>query len=356
MSPRIFRTGFPLLVLWLLASWALAVGATALNEAEVPVAAQDSAARSAAAAAALAEVFVKSSGSQHVLGNPVVATAIRDADRQLQQFYFTRLAYPPRSQGPAEELGLHAVFSPQMIASVLQRAGEPILPPNRPAILLWLAIDDGSGAGPRLFDRDADAALAAWLRWHGARRDIPLRFPEMDLQDSATVGVEQVWGLDAQALRAASERYGPGPVLIAKLAAGSDGGWLGEWRYLDGEQTSEGQGSAPAVETLAGEIIDFGAEGVAARYAVRAAETEGEQLRLRVDGLNTFQAYYRTYRLLREMTSVRRVQLVLVDRDSFFFDLVTASDTESVLRELSLLPQLQLRGDAAELHYRWSGS
>ncbi|HND14996.1 MAG TPA: hypothetical protein PLN78_08455, partial [Pseudomonadales bacterium] len=84
--------------------------------------------------------------------------------------------------------------------------------------------------------------------------------------------------------------------------------------------------------------------------------TEGEQLRLRVDGLNTFQAYYRTYRLLREMTSVRRVQLVLVDRDSFFFDLVTASDTESVLRELSLLPQLQLRGDAAELHYRWSGS
>ena len=56
------------------------------------------------------------------------------------------------------------------------------------------------------------------------------------------------------------------------------------------------------------------------------------------------------------MTSVRRVQLVLVDRDSFFFDLVTASDTDSVLRELSLLPQLLPHGDTAELHYRWSGS
>ncbi len=356
MSPRIFRTGFPLLMLWLLASGALAVGATTLNEAEVPVAAQDSAARSAAATAALAEVFVKSSGSQQVLGNPVVAATIRDADRQLVQFYFTRLVYPPRSDGPAEELGLHAVFSPQAIASVLQRAGEPILPPNRPAILLWLAIDDGSGTGPRLFDRDTDATLAAWLRWHAVRRGVPLRFPEMDLQDSTTIGAGQVWALDSQALRAASERYGAGPLLIARLAATIDGGWLGEWLYLDGEQTSEGQGSAPAVDTLAGEIVGFGTEGVAARYAVRAAETEGEQLRLRVDGLSTFQSYYRAYRLLREMTSVRRVQLALVDRDTFFFDLVTASNTDSVLRELSLLPQLQLRGDAAELHYRWSGS
>lgn len=355
ISSRVFRAAVALCALCLRVPWVHAETVAGLHEAEVPIAAQDAAARSAAAAAALAEVFVKTSGSRRALDNPVVAGALREADRLLAQFYFSRIAYPPRSAGPAEELGLHAVFSPPAIANLLRRAGEPLLPPNRPATLLWIAIDDGTGGGARLFDRDADAALADWLRWHGGRRGMPLRFPEMDLQDSTTVAAEQVWQLDAPALLAGSERYGPGPVLLAKLAATGDGGWVGQWVYRDGEQASDGEANAPAIEVLAGELVDFAAEGVAARYAVHAAAEQGEQLRLRVDGLAAFPHYHRAYRLLQGMTSVRQVQLVLVDRDTFFFDLVTASDAETVLRELSLLPGLQPVGEAAALHYRWSG-
>lgn len=355
MNPSIFRTGLVLLVSCWLASWLPSTHADSLSEAEVPVAGQDARTRSVAAAAALAEVFVKTSGSRRVLDNPAVAGAIREADRLLLQFYFTRLVYPPRDDGPAEELGLHAVFSPQTITTVLRRAGEPLLPPNRPPVLLWLAVDDGSGTGARLFDRDTDAALAAWLRWHAARRGMVLRFPEMDMQDSTTVDAGQVWTLDMQNLRMASTRYGAGPMLLARLSADAGGHWLGQWRYLDGEQEIDGQGETGAMDALAGEIVDFIAETVAARYAVHTVEADGERLRLQVDGLRSFDDYYRTYRVLRDMKSVRRLQLALVDRGTFFFDLTTASDTETVLRELSLLPQLQSLGDSSELLYRWAG-
>ena len=357
MSPPFLRAGLQLLaLLWLLGTQLTTACAEGLNEAEVPVAGQDAVARSAAAADALAEVFVKTSGSRRVLDNPVVAAALRDADRLLVQFYFTRLEYPARSDGPTEELGLHAVFSPQAVASVLQRAGEPLLPPNRPVTLLWLAIDDGAATGPRLLDRDTDAVLGAWLQFHAAQRGLVLRFPEMDMQDSMAVDVSQVWALDAPALGAASARYGAGPMLLAKLVARPDGPLSGEWLYLDGEQESAGQGAAASVEALAAEAVGFAAEAIAVRYAVRTDESQGEQLRVRIDGLDAFRAYYRVYRQLREMKSVHRVQLALVDRDAFFFDLTTASDLETVLRELSLLPQLQPLGDATEAHYRWSGS
>lgn len=353
---RLFRTVVALLVLWLPASSGVSAMVAGLNEAEVPVAAQDNAARSAAAAAALAEVFVKTSGSRNVLANPVVSDAIRHADRLMAQFYYTRITRPANSDDArGEEMGLHAVFPAAAIANLLRRAGEPLLPSHRPATLLWIAIDDAAGAGPRLFDRDSDRVLGDWLRVHAARRGIPLRLPEMDLQDSSTVDVAEVWRLDVPALQAASERYGPGPLMLVKLAATGEDGWVAEWVYADGEQQGEGRSAATGIDALAGAIADFAAEGVAARYAVHADGEQGEELRLRVDGLRDFPAYYRTYTALREMVSVRKVQLALVDRDSFFFDLSTVSDAQAVLRELSLLRELQPVGEAEALHYRWFG-
>ena len=97
------------------------------------------------------------------------------------------------------------------------------------------------------------------------------------------------------------------------------------------------------------------ADAVAARYAVQTGIANTEQLRLRVDGVAGFAAYEKLSRLLKAMTSVRGVQLVLIDRDTLFFDIVTDSNFASVAREIALLSQLSNAGAEGELHYRWVG-
>jgi hypothetical protein len=398
MSLQIARRGFFCLVLGLLALAVRAETVKGLYEANVPVAGQDEQARAAAVDVGFRDVLVKVAGSARVLDNPAVAATLSRANNYLLQFYFTRIAYPPRDAGPAEEPGLHVVFPPRTVDDILRRAGEPILPPNRPATLLWLALDDG--AGPRLLSRAVDTTVADWLGFHAARRAMPLLFPQMDIEDSVALTPEQAWALDAEATRRASARYGAESVLVGRLVRASDGSWLGEWRYLGVAQDSAGQpggiaasdaatgagtgsdgatgdgiagdgatdalarsnatgsdgsGSAPTLDAIAGQIADFTADAVAARYAVQTGLANTEQLRLRVDGVASFGAYEKLSRLLKAMTSVRGLQLVLIDRDTLFFDVVTDSDFASVARELSLLSQLGNAGAEGELHYRWVG-
>lgn len=388
MSSHIARQGFLCLALGLLVLAARAETVKGLYEADVPVASQDEQARAVAVDAGWRQVLVKVAGSARVLDNPAVAATLPRANNYLLQFYFTQINYPPRDSGPAQEPGLHVVFPPRTVDDILRRAGEPILPPNRPATLLWLTLDDGTG--PRLLSRAVDTVAADWLSFHAARRAIPLLFPQMDIEDSAALSAEQVAALDDAATRRASARYGAESVLAARLVRASDGSWLGEWRYLGGAPggtgqpgdveasdavagdgapgdlavgfaagnnptSSEGSGSAPTLDGLAGQLVDFMADAVAARYAVQTGIANTEQLRLRVDGVAGFAAYEKLSRLLKAMTSVRGLQLVLIDRDTLFFDIVTDSNFASVAREIALLSQLSNAGAEGELHYRWVG-
>ena len=392
MSRHIARQGLLCLALGLLVLGARAETVKGLYEAEVPVAGQDEQSRAVAVDAGFRQVLLKVAGSSQVLANPAVAAVLPRAGNYLLQFYFTQISYPPRDSGPAAEPGLHVAFTPRAVNDVLRRAGAPMLPPNRPATLLWLALDDGTGA--RLLSRATDTAVADWIGFHAARRAMPLLFPQMDLEDSAALAPEQVWALDGDAARGASARYGVESVLIGRLVRASDGSWLGEWRYLDvaprgaglpagaaagdaaggdaasgaaateaavtgaaagGATGRDGSGSAPTLEELAAQLADFTADAVAERYAVQTGLANTEQLRLRVDGVAGFAAYEKLLQLLEAMTSVRGVQLVLVDRDTLFFDIVTDSNFDSVARELSLLSQLGSTGAEGELHYRWIG-
>lgn len=389
MSSRIARQGFLCLALGLLVLAARAETVKGLYEADVPVASQDEQARAVAVDAGFRQVLVKVAGSAGVLDNPGVAAALPRANNYLLQFYFTQIDYPPRDSGPAGEPGLHVVFPPRAVDDILRRAGEPMLPPNRPATLLWLTLDDG--AGPRLLSSAVDTGVADWLSFHAARRAMPLLFPQMDIEDSAALTPEQVAALDDAATLRASARYGAESVLAARLVRASDGSWLGEWRYLGGApsgtgqpgdaaasdgvssevapgdvaaaaavpgnnpRSSDGSGSAPTLDGLAGQLVDFMADAVAARYAVQTGIANTEQLRVRVDGVAGFAAYEKLARLLKAMTSVRGLQLVLIDRDTLFFDIVTDSNFASVAREISLLSQLSSAGAEGELHYRWVG-
>ena len=92
-----------------------------------------------------------------------------------------------------------------------------------------------------------------------------------------------------------------------------------------------------------------------ARYAIHATLENTEELRIRVDGIGSYAAYRRLAELLEKLGSVRQARPALFDGETVFFDLLTDSGIDSVLRELALLVQLQPEGDAADRRYHWAG-
>ena len=125
-------------------------------------------------------------------------------------------------------------------------------------------------------------------------------------------------------------------------------------RQIDGE-TVFGQATAASVDALGAQLVDALAETLAQRYAVRPDPEHAGQLRIRIDGVGSFAGYWQLSGMLRELASVRRFQLALVDRDTLFFDLSSDASIESIEKELSLLRSLHQEGAAGELRYRWVG-
>jgi hypothetical protein len=325
-----------------------------LYEAEVPVASQDNAARDAAVRAAFRDVLVKLAGTRRVLDNPAVAQGAAGASSYLVQFFFRRAELPPGEDGapPQQQPVLHASFQPAPVERLLRDAGEPLLSANRPGVLVWLAIDDGSGAR-RLLNRESDPLTAAWLDRAATARAVPVLYPLLDLEEPITA--DQVWESDDAALTAASGRYAAPIVLAGRLVRGGEGEWIGEWRSQIGEERAFGQGRAATRGELAAQLVDFAAEAMSARFAIRSSLENAEELRIRVDGIGSFAAYHDVAQLLGRLGSVRQARPALFEGDTVFFDLLTESGIDSVLQEIALLGRLQPEGDPAERRYRWNG-
>ncbi len=351
MRPLFFA--FALLLSVPFALLAPVASAAGLYEADVPVASQDNSERDAGIRRALQAVLVKVSGSRQVLQNPQLSEAVSGAPGRVLQFYFRSIPLPPDEAGAAStQLRLFASFQPSTIDELLRRSGEPRLSANRPASLVWLAIDEGTG--PRLASREGDAATIAWLEHHAVARAVPLRFPALDLEELSAVPVENVASLDDAALLEASARYAAGSIVIARFVRGGTGEWVGEWKLRTGEDMVYGQGRAPTRAALAEQLVAAVAESLSTHFAVRAGLENAEELRLRIDGIGSLQAYRALATQLGRLGSVRQALPGLIEGDTVYFDLLTDSGIDSVLQELALVPQLRPEGDPAERRFRWS--
>jgi uncharacterized protein len=341
-----------LLIAVLAVSGARAEQVAGLYEADAPIDMSQPSSQNAAIVAAFKTVLVKVAGTRQVLDDPSVAQSIGRAKSYVIQFYFKDSTWPLREGETVAPKMLNVVFQPAAVQRILSGAGIPLLAPNRPVVLLWTLLEDE--AGERIVNRSTDATAAVWLEMHAKRRGMTLRLPALDAAD-AVVNKSVVGALDTTVAAAASRRYAAAVVVLARMRRERDA-WHGDWKLLMDEQTQEGASQAPTIDALDGQLIDFIAEAVTAKYAIAATAAEAQLVRIRIDGIREFGAYRRLEKALKGMGSVRNLQLVLIDGESLFFDLQTVTSLDSVMREITLIPQLQPAGETeGDLHYRWSG-
>lgn len=177
------------------------------NVAQTPVADQSQSSQDKAVKAAFERVMVKMSGNRDVLDNPGVRAAMRTPQAYLRSY---RYAYE------GEQTYYVAEFDKPKLNDLLQRESLPLWGERRPETIIWLAIEDDSGERS-ILDESAAHPLHEVLRSKAKQRGLPLSLPLMDLTDSATISIYDVWGRFVQPLSTASSRYGVDNVIGARV-------------------------------------------------------------------------------------------------------------------------------------------
>lgn len=237
--------------------------------------------------------------------------------------------------GSAEARQLRIQFDPDALSRVLKQAGQPLLGPNRPGILLWAI--EAAELGDRPLSSAAPRALL--LKQAAQHRGVALSFPLGDLQDMSLVD-EQLIREASQQLLDASERY-PAEGTLALVVAGTEERTELSWTLWLNEQHKSGRvvGSA---EQAADELMQELAGLVFTQYAIPAT-TAGEHTEwlLQVEGVDGVGAYSGLLGMLRRLGTQQQPKILEIDGDRVILQVSFPGTEEQLERMLDLDMRLQ---------------
>jgi hypothetical protein len=360
------------LFLCLFSGFSLALTVEDLYMAEVLVVSEDEKQLTRGARAGLLQVLVRVSGSQEVEKNPLIARSIRNPKAYYYQYSYESSNKVLQISGqvvPAKLLRI--LFEPSAVAKLLRQAGFSVWGSNRPGVLLWLAVSDADGR--RLLsennvyennvyesntlinnvpENDVNEIIGT-LQDQARLRGVPLLFPLLDLEDSASLSTAEVWGAFLGRIDDASIRYNPDSVLTARFQKDSAGRWSSNWSYrIDREwqvAKTESFGAGEMVRTM----VDKLADELATRYAI---DSSRGQVTVLIESVESLGDYAAVKKYLESLAPVLDSSVTRVERGEVEFRLSTEGKSEQLIEIIGLDEKMVLlnadeRQDA--LHYRW---
>jgi hypothetical protein len=309
---RIIFGGLVIAIAACLLQWprlALGVEMGSLYTVQVPFDQQDPDARKNAYARAIGEVLIRVTGSEDAVESEVLQSLFPNPGRYVLQFR------------PGEDESLVVTLDGPAIEQVLKQAGEQVWGNDRPATLVWLAVDWGGGereiigadaqepmpGASRSIDRNR--LLRERMQAVAKRRGIPIVFPLVDTEDLETLSFGDIWGgFDVPVLEA-SRRYGTTSILVGRIRALDFD--RDRWTLYFGDQERQWMGGPElAVNQLADEI--------AAQFAWRG-DAPIETVSLSISGIDSLEAYGAVQRYLQDLNSIEGYTVDVASGDEIRF-------------------------------------
>ena len=287
-------------------------------EAGVPVKGQGEQERSAAAQDGLIEVLARMSGEDESVIRSDATVQQRSATALS---YVLQFRYADLDDSAALAQGYNALlyldYSPQVVKEILQSANLPFWPVNRPATLVWL-VEDGN-SDKHLVNAASAPEFADALERQSQRLGVPLTFPLLDLQDQYALDADQVWNLDENAIRDASERYHADLILIGKYTQTSSGQYWVNWQLLHGDQSRVWDSRADNFSDTARLGLGPLAHYLAQKYASRLeSSADSDSLYLLVHQVDSYGDYRGVLDLVQGLDAVQKVQVDKVLEDVLY--------------------------------------
>ena len=311
-------------LLLILSVSAQAVQLDGLYSASVPVADQSPAVRKAAMAEALKKVIQKVSGRRQPVAEPSLQAALSNVSSYVEQFQYQRV------EDELSAYRLRVSFQKSALDTVLQQFSVPVWGRNRPEVLLWLALDDGSTRYLLGAESTLDAVLPA-----ASDAGLAMTLPLLDLDDQRALGFNDVWAGFAEQVLAASQRYGVKQVMHGRLLKIADNEWRLRARLLNAhEQYPEFEQQGRMDEVLAA-FFATTAERLADIYAPRGLSQQ-RPLTMHISGVNDLAKLAEVSDYLSSLDRIKTVEWREIQGTELEL-LLTVSGDVSVLQEIIAL-------------------
>lgn len=248
------------------------------------------------------------------------------------------------------ELRLRLDFDRPSIRALLQQAGLPYWGQERPAVLLWAAIEDEQGV------RFAEDARLEYLLTEQARRvGLEIMRPLGDVLDLTEVTLQDVRGGFLDTAARAARRYDAGVVAMLDLRRqtrpAGEIGWQARFRWSVGGREISVERWAETRAALIGDGLERMASSLAARYAVADAGGGPSLWQVSVDGIVDEVQYAVILRYLGNLSVVEELKVLRAEERRVDFELLAGAGLEAYL-ELGGLLMLEEREGERRLRYR----
>lgn len=349
MKIKCVRMFSALVALLLAGAGSHAAVVTGLYAASVPVSNQSATARTIALQQAFAAVLVKVTGERTAGGVPALAKLTRDPSQFLQQYRYEQapaattsapavtyydLTRSGASAIPLTGLLLSAKFDPDLVNQAVRAAGEPLWGEERPATLVWIALD--SASGKTLLSSSNNPAVVQAMQSAAQQRGIPLIFPLMDLQDQQAIAIPDIVQYNAARIASASQRYQPDATLAGSVSMTTAGTYTAHWRLVVGGESAAWNTPAGDLASVAADGVQTAADHYAQWFAIAPGGTGMSGISVSVSGIANVETYAKVLAYLGHLTPVRNAQVARVDGQTVYFNVDTRGSVSNLQQAVLL--------------------
>lgn len=276
-----------------------------------------------AARDALTRVFVRISGNEQILEEAPFAAAVKDAQSHV-------LLY---SYQDAAEAGTRVFFEfdDAFVRGLFRDHSVLYWEQRRPPVVIWLALDEPFSR--RFAARSEDLELLSPSLERFEARGVEVRFPLLDLADSAALSVNAIWERDFEQVRRASARYGTEYALVGRWIDLSDGSKLVDWYYVGPEQTENIQFRASELSDIWERGVDLAVDAMRDSLSVTLQQFAlSEAIAVSVRGVHSYADYRAVSSVFNELGRLVDLRIDSLDGDRVTYRVVGVSSAEQVAR------------------------
>jgi hypothetical protein len=268
---------------------------------EVP--SQGEADRNAAIPDALIQVLQKLTGLREVPLSPTLDEALGSANRMLLSYRYTTTERSGPGGTVSRELRLVANFMQAEVDRLLQQASLPRWQPERPAVQIWVVIDDGRNRELKPLEFQY-----AWESMEdiAAMRGLPVSWPELDEEEIQLVDMGLVWGgfTDYLVERGAPE---DGVAIIAARREGPK--WTLRWNLVSGTQKWSWHNSDQELMFALAQGMHRMADQIAFSNAIAGSEQGLWSVDVTIGELNSAEDYVGCLEYLQNLNLINTVDV-----------------------------------------------
>ncbi len=336
----------------------LGVEVSGIYEGSVPVDSRDDAReRNRAFGDAMRQVLVKVTGNREVLSHAMTRRAISNADDYVDTWSYRTINPDADSEGSIE---LNVSFFEPKVLELIDLAGIPMWPKNRPYTLLWIVVQDELEEKQLLGTSSDTSDILVLLHEAADARGLPLLLPLLDIDDLRAVSIDDVWNMNIEKLLEASARYQSESILLVRIFRTLGGDVLGKSTYMLRDQALTLEAFEEPLESFVSDSIALSTNELSAYYAILLSGTQSNlEVRLTVEGIEGVEDYAGLLNYVSELADVNSFKVVSVDNQTIELALSTGGQIRQLVETIALnrnmLPVSEVLRDEnnVTMSYRW---